>query len=108
MQKIFLCCEELFRLKTGTFTTKLPCDDLVKKVLKDSFILSHYKSICTDVEPMVDKELSFNLLEQIVTLFFRVRTFSYAKDVREKHKVAKKKSRQHSLRTEIKKSGNNN
>jgi len=45
-----------------------------------------------------------NLLEQILTLFVRLRTFSFAKDIREKHKLAKKASRKRSLRTDIKQS----
>ena len=40
----------------------------------------------------------------MITLFVRVRIFSFAKSTRERHKIAKKESRKRSLRTEIKKS----
>ena len=58
-------------------------------------------------ETVLDKEIRFNLLEEMIMLFIRVRTFSFAKDVRERHKVSKKESRKYSLRTEIKKSCSN-
>ena len=49
------------------------------------------------------QEFRINLLEHILTLYFRVRAFSFTKDVREKHKAAHKALRKCSLRTEIKK-----
>ena len=51
------------------------------------------------------KEFRINLLDHILTLYFSVRAFSLAKDVREKHKAAHKSLRKCSLRTEIKKAG---
>ena len=50
-------------------------------------------------------EFRINLLENILTLYIRVRAFSFAKDVREKHKAARKalRKRPPPLRTEIKK-----
>jgi len=54
-------------------------------------------------DTIVPKEVQKTLLEQIVTLFIRVRTFSFAKNTRERHKAAKRESRKRSLRTEIKK-----
>jgi len=54
-------------------------------------------------DTIVPKEVQKNL-EQIVTLFIRVRTFSFAKNTRERHKAAKRESRKRSLRSEIKKS----
>ena len=90
---------------TSNFTTTLVCKDIVKEMLiNNSSVLSNFKSVCYGVDPKVSKEISMNLLEHLLTLFTRVRTFSYAKDIREKHKAAKKISRKHSLRTEIKKS----
>ena len=102
MQALFYKCECIFRTNTAKFSVKLICADFVKKMLEDSVILSNFKTICLDVDPKVDSEISMNLLEQILTLFVRIRTFSYAKDVREKHKAAKKLSKKRSLRTEIK------
>ena len=49
------------------------------------------------------KEFRTNLLEHNLTLYFRGRAFSFAKDVREKHKAAHKALIKRALRTESKK-----
>ncbi|XP_057290251.1 uncharacterized protein LOC130612937 [Hydractinia symbiolongicarpus] len=101
-QNIFVKCEKLFRAKTSAFNTKLCAKELVSSMLTDSTILSNFKMICEGIDPKVKKEICINLLEHLLTLFVRVRTFSYAEDVREKHKAAKKKGKKRSLRTELK------
>lgn len=89
---------------TSNFATSIDSNSLVSEMLHNSIIISNFRDICCDIEPKVDDELCFNILEKILLLFTRVRTFSYAKDIREKHKCSKKKSKKSSLRTEIKKS----
>ena len=49
-------------------------------------------------------ELNLNLLESMLQLFVEVRMFSFARDIKEKHKVKNKKTKARSLRNEIKKS----
>ena len=102
IQDVFYQCEMIFRNKTASFITKLNCGDLVDNMFQNSTILSNFKSICHDIDPKVDKEISLDLLERILILYVRVRAFSYAKDIREKHKVAKKITKKRPLRTEIK------
>ena len=41
---------------------------------------------CQATEPKIPDEIGFNILEKMLKLFTRVRTFSYAKDIREKYK----------------------
>ena len=102
MQDIFVECEILFRTKTSTFTSSLVCKDLVTQSLKNITINSNFNNIPSgDIH--MKKEFRINLLENILTLYFPVRAFSFAKDVREKHKAAHKAMRKRSLRTEIKK-----
>ena len=50
----------------------------------------------------MNKELSLNLLESMLELFVKVRMFSFAGDIKEKHKVKNKKMKARSLKTEIK------
>ena len=102
IQDVFYQCEIMFRNKTAPFITKLNCGDLVDNMFQNSTILSNFKSICNDIDPKVDKEISLDLLERILILYVRVRAFSYAKDIREKHKVAKEVTKKRPLRTEIK------
>ena len=70
----------------------------------NSIVISNFNSLCYDIEPRVNKEISFNLLENMLTLFTTVRSFSYAKDIKEKHKIKSNKSKSRLLRREIKKS----
>ena len=98
----FFKSECIFRSKTAKFSVKVICADIVKNMLENCTITSNFKTVCYDIDPKVDSEISMNLLELILTLFVRILTFSFAKDVREKHKAAKKSSKKRSLRTEIK------
>ena len=82
----------------------LKCSDLVQKMQTNSIVISNFSSLCYDIEPRVNKQISFNLLENMLTLFTTVRPFSYAKGIKEKHKIKSKKSKSQSLRREIKKS----
>ncbi|XP_065068671.1 uncharacterized protein LOC135693981 [Rhopilema esculentum] len=104
VQKVFLRSELLFRARTASFKTKLACEDLVSEILKDPSVLSNYNDICLNASLEISKEVSMDLLEHMLTIYFRVRTFSFAKDIREKHKISKKLAKKRSLRTEIKKS----
>ena len=72
-----------------------------------TIIISNYDSLCHSIEPKVNKELSLNLLESMLELFVKVRMFSFARDIKEKHKVKNKKTKARSLRTEIKKFSSN-
>ena len=62
-------------------------------------ILMHY---VYNIEPKVDKEISLNLLENML-LFTKVRAFSFTRDVKERFKARIKKPKSRSLRREIKK-----
>ena len=92
MQDSFVECEILFRTKTSTFTSSLVCKDLVTQSLKNITINSNFNDILS-VGIHMKNEFPVNLLEHILTLYFRVRAFSFAKDVREKHITAHKASR---------------
>ena len=73
MQQIFIHCEKKFRSAIENFITKIDCPSLVNKILKDSFVLAHYKIICGNADQIVEKEVAKYLLECIATLFIRGR-----------------------------------
>ena len=97
-------CELLFRSKTANFITAFVCSDFINGVMKNIIVTSNFNAICTNLDVHITQEMRNNLLEHILTLFVRVRTFSFAKDIREKHKIGKKQLIKRSLRTEMKKS----
>ena len=97
MQQVFLKCENIFREKTAQFSTKIITTDLLELMMESSVIKSCFQTLCYEIDPKVDKEISSNLLEQILTLFIHVRTFSFAKDLTEKQKLSKKTLKKHSI-----------
>ena len=103
MQSIFIECENIFRARTSTFQTSIDSTSLVSEMLQNCHVVSSYRLICYGVEPKVPNEICFNILEKMLMLFTRVRTFSYAKDICEKYKSKKKHAKKSSLRKEIKK-----
>ena len=70
----------------------------------NSIIIPNYDSLCYSIVPKLNKDLSLNLLESVLYLFVKVRMFLFSRDIKEKHKVKKKKWKALSPRTEIKKS----
>ena len=104
MQDIFVECEILFRTKTWPFTSSLK--DLVIQSLKNITINSNFNDILS-VDIHMKREFRINLLEHILTLYFRIQAFSFAKDVREKHEAVHKALRKRSLRTNRNQKGYN-
>ena len=102
-QNIFIQCETIFRKQSKSFVTSINNKALVNEMLKDSVIISNLNNIRYNTEVQIDKEISFSLLESMLVLFTRVRSFSYARDIREKHQINKRQARKSSIRTEIKK-----
>ena len=70
----------------------------------NSEILINYYSVYNDTPEEVEKEVALNLLDHMLTLYIRVRDFSYAKKKVELHKLQTNTSKSHSIRTEMKKS----
>ena len=91
---IFLECEKIFRSFTLQFQ---PIQNLVQNMQNNSIVISAFNCLCYGIEPRVNKDISFNLLENMLTLFTTVRYFSYAKDIKEKHKIKSNKSKSSSL-----------
>ena len=71
--------------------------DLVQKMQTNSIVISNFNSLCYGIEPRVNKEISFNLLENTLTLFMTVRSFFYAKNIKRKHKIKSNKSKSPTL-----------
>ena len=103
-QNILSITETMFRRATNNFVFKINEAHLISKAVQSTKLGSYYDNLCQNAEGLVDEETSVNLLEQIVGLFIRVRSHSYARDVREKHKAKNSKVAMYSLRKELKRS----
>ena len=69
-------------------TTKIDCKSIVSTLMKNRIIreyMSKIRSQSTDT--IIKIELDLNLLEDLLTLHIRVRTFSFAKSQIQSHKI---------------------
>ena len=88
---IFIFAEIAFRRETVGHVRNIDSKNIVERILlKDGKVLSYFENICGQAEFQVEKEDSINLLEQMLILFVRVRSFSYAKDKIQHYKIENK------------------
>ena len=84
---IFKSCESYFLSATKNFVSEIDCKHLVSQLLEDTFVLGCFGDMRRSAEEKVSKEISLNLLEDMLTLYIRVRSHSYAKDKQQHHKL---------------------
>ena len=94
----------MFRQATTTFDKQIDVKKMVSQLLENPSVLSNFNKVRNQSAEKVSKEIALNLLDHLITLYIRVRTFSLVKDKREMHKIASKRKKARSLRNEIKKS----
>ena len=82
---------------------KIDINDLCENLLINSLVQSHYYNIYSSISPKISTENALNLLEELMLLYLRIRSHSFAKDVKETYEKKSKKSKGRSLRTTIKK-----
>lgn len=106
---IFTITEKLFRIEVhGRHITSIDSNKIVENVINDNTVLSHLSNIQEVATITVDQEDAVNFLEQLILLYVRVRSHSYAKEKIEQHKVENKIKKSRSLRTEIKRASEMN
>ena len=91
VQNIFIECEKIFRLSTSHFQTVINSAQLVQEMQGRPCVISNFHALCYNIEPKVHKEISLNLLENMLLLFTKVRAFSFSRDVKERFKARIKK-----------------
>ena len=75
---------------------------MVSELIKDVDLVSRFNMVIHD-EQSIDDESKYLLLKNMLHLYFRVRSFSTAKDVTSKYRSDNKKRKSKALRTELKK-----
>lgn len=108
-QKIFLKTEHYFRqstLKTGL--QKIDFVGITHKSTSDGDILANYYLIVADAGCKPDSDVKKGILHDIVSLYVRVHSFSYAKDIVQWYKIKAKQIKGKSLRKEISRSCHEN
>ena len=70
--------------------------------MKNLTVLTHAATIRNKSPDLIKKEIALNLLEDLLTLYIRVRSFSFAKDQQQAFKIRQAKLKSRSLRTALK------
>ena len=93
-QDIFIHCEKEFLSATSSSPHKIDSQLLTSQLIKNPFVKCDITIICESADIICDSEISKNLLEQLILLYLRVRSYSYAKKINETLKMAKKTKHQ--------------
>ena len=103
--KLLEVVEILFRQFIGNQPTvkNIPCDKLCNDANDSTLIKSLWDNVIQGCGNNKSKQTSKLCLENIVKLYLRVRSFSYAKDIISKFKIQQKAKKRKGLRKELKK-----
>ena len=103
IQQIFVIADETFGDHTsGAYhISKVNIELIINQLMMDTSLISMYNSLIVD--ETINTEVKHSLLENLLKLYIRVRAFTFAKDITNKHKYLLKKSKSKALRKDIKK-----
>ena len=62
--------------------------------MKDPVVLAQYHNIYGSVDPKVSKENALSFLEELISLYLRICSNSFVKDITESHKMKSKRSQE--------------
>ena len=99
---IFKVAECYFKCATQKPTTNIDCQIIVSGLMTNLTVLTHAAAIRNKSSDLIKKETALNLLEDLLTLYIRVRSFSFAKDQQQVFKIRQAKLKSRSLRTALK------
>eukprot|EP00111_Clytia_hemisphaerica_P012461 TCONS_00036563-protein len=100
---VFMLAESYFvSATTDRKVTRINVEYIVSSLMANPFLLANFNSIRHKAETPVKKEIAMNLLDDLLTLYVRIRSHSFAKDKVQSHKMAKNVTKSKSLRGEIK------
>ena len=69
----------------------------VNALMENCVVLESFAKVRRSSPDNIKKEIAFNLLEDLLTLYIRVRTFSFVKDKGQAFKIRNSKQNQHLL-----------
>ena len=75
---------------------------MVSGLMSNAPLVAYFNSMRAKSELPVKKELALKLLEDMLSLYLRIRSHSFAKNKQQEYKVNKDATRKKSLRTERK------
>ena len=104
---IFVTEELQFCAHTGKeICHKICVDKIVDILLQKPVLRSKWNMLMEECGFEITKGRSIIFLDQILSLFIKIRSFSYAKDIVQKYKIQQKATKKKGLRKEIKRATN--
>ena len=101
-EKIFLQAEKHFRSSTCNGPVlKINIEKIRSESSSDSEVKAAYDTLLSNSELKVDKHVAKDVLQSILDLYIRVRSFSFAKDIVQNYKIKAKQLKEKGLRKEI-------
>ena len=101
-EKIFLQAEKHFRSSTCNGPVlKINIEKIRSESSSDSEVKAAYDTLLSNSELKVDKHVAKDVLQSILDLYIRVRSFSFAKDIVQNYKIKAKLLKEKGLRKEI-------
>ena len=91
--QIFKIVEFKFRCITKTSHNKIDSHALVKDLITNCGILSNFGKLKNESDEEVSEEISLNLLEHVMMLYIRARTFSFVQNKQQLHKIESKQKK---------------
>ena len=101
---IFSVAEAYFLSSTKKLQNKIVSKDIANALMENCIVLEGFAKVTRTSPDNIKKEIAFNLLEELLTLYIRVRTFSFVKDKVQAFKIRNSKTKSRSLRTGMKQS----
>ena len=101
---IFSVAEAYFLSPIKKLQNKIVSKNIVNGLMKNCMVLQSFAKVRQSSPDNLKKEIVFNLLEDLLTLYIRVRTFSFFKDKVQAFKIRNSKTKSRSLRTGMKQS----
>ena len=101
-EKIFLRAEHYFRVFTSKACLQsINIAGVVQKCVHDEEVISSYNLLLSNSELVIEGSVGKDVLNSILNLYVKVRSFSFAKDKVQKHKISTKITKTKALRKEI-------
>ena len=104
---IFSVAEAHYLSSINRLQNKIVSQDIInalQRTVENCMVLESFPKVRRSSPDNIKKEIAFNLLEDLPTLYIRLRTFSYVKDKVQVFKIRNSKTKPRSLRTGMKQS----
>ena len=99
--EIFCIAEQIFKKHTETCSHKIDGQLITKAVLEDTGVLANFSKLKSNIN-YAQNEITKNILEDLIHLYIKTRTFSLVRSKMDAHKLLLRKNKARSLRAGIK------